>query len=239
MKINNKASKPASAADRVVAELAKIKAGPNDTPINLERYENGRESGYLASRAEQWWTAAFAENRNSDNIVVYPSEHEMRDGDELPDQAWADARYFDPNDEKGAAAYIAEFLKTGDKTKGWGTSKGNTSDSAIAIRKARTEAASIKLEEEEFNGCAGRAKVIEQIDQIFGANRWTAYDSERKYWQNATDTLVIAIPNGSKLNRTAAQEVETGNAWKDLSADEIDEYTDRQTGATIIRFWWD
>lgn len=75
--------------------------------IYIESYQNGREQGFTIVPGYNIGISV-AENRNSDNIVVYVGKYVMQS---ISEDAWKNKRLFDYNDFYGAAKYIRETIK--------------------------------------------------------------------------------------------------------------------------------
>lgn len=78
-----------------------------DHYIFIESYQNGREQGFTIVPVYNIGISV-AENRNSDNIVVYVGKYAMQS---ISEDAWENKRSFDYNDFYGAAKYIRETIK--------------------------------------------------------------------------------------------------------------------------------
>ncbi len=111
-------------ANRTLAEVRKELKGIGSSPCEgtLDAYRNGRENGYSISlhfheedgsselhHARITW----AENRNSDHVVVYSASTSLVSGPvwscELSEEEWETRKYFDTEEE--AATYIVKNLK--------------------------------------------------------------------------------------------------------------------------------
>jgi len=85
-------------------------------------YQNGREHGFEVknynNRSKGWEpaTVTFAENRNSDALVIYPGNQEMS---AIDDEAYANAKYFHFSEWEKAYQYCSQILLT--KEEGNGT----------------------------------------------------------------------------------------------------------------------
>ena len=82
--------------------------------VSISGYENGREHGLCARKFLETVTVCWAENRSSDNIVVYVSEpnEAFEEGTNVPTQrAYRAAKYFQWDDMAGAARFISNVLK--------------------------------------------------------------------------------------------------------------------------------
>lgn len=102
-------------ADKVLCEvkrlLRKVKRGG---AFNIHSYQNCREQGHtlfvLPDKVGVMRWIAWSENRNSDAVVVYYDKMESPQG--LTDVAWANRRYFSPEDKGyilSAARYIVSL----------------------------------------------------------------------------------------------------------------------------------
>lgn len=90
------------------------KTDNNDGDASIEAYSNCREQGYCIKRYNRKdykiKVVCFAENRNSDQIVVYFSDEnkfEMQ-GNIPDDDSYRNANYF--NDVKSAVKFIVEYI---------------------------------------------------------------------------------------------------------------------------------
>jgi hypothetical protein len=114
------------AANRVLAAVRKLakqkKYAECGREVDVYVFSNGREQGYTLHKDDSIYeersTVSFAENRSSDDIVVYPargSEHSVhRITGTLTDVAYANRRFFQWDDAEGAARYILNFLTDGE-----------------------------------------------------------------------------------------------------------------------------
>ena len=94
------------------AVLAIVDDLAQDDVLYLEPYQNGREHGWILYDGSGAG-AAFAENRNSDHIVIYlgaRSEFEMQ-GNVPSERAWKDRRMVGCNAYYDAAEIIAIHLQ--------------------------------------------------------------------------------------------------------------------------------
>ena len=108
-------------ADKVLSEFKKIarkttSSQPYEGFCMIDLYSNCREQGYSitrlldVSRATQ---CVFAENRNSDSIVVYTGTEAVDFGlsSQIPsEKIYAKRHYFNHNEHKQAAQYIFDKL---------------------------------------------------------------------------------------------------------------------------------
>lgn len=92
------------------------------TQCYYEAYSNGREQGLFVRGPHG--AAAFAENRNSDSIVVYlavsdefPTQHFDMAGNVPDEKAYGDRQFFPPLHFREAARYILRGI-TGDESYG-------------------------------------------------------------------------------------------------------------------------
>jgi len=103
------------AADKVLklvkTELAKMES---DESVTLGSYQNGREQGHSLSMIivcnkglKSLWLG-FAENRSSDDIVVY-KDTTMDPGMGISDEAYKNAKYF--RTEQEACDYIVKEVE--------------------------------------------------------------------------------------------------------------------------------
>ena len=92
--------------------------------------------------------------------------------------------------------------------------------------------AEVKLSEQEFNSCPGRAEIIRMLEKRT-AGLYRVVDVLGKgYWENDEATLVIAIKEDRGEKIASAYEVCE-------SADEKDHIRERSGKEIIMRFWWD
>lgn len=85
----------------------------------------------------------------------------------------------------------------------------------------------------EFNSCPG----FMAVDRVLGITfeTYVAVDTDRNYWANGRDTLVIAVPADLVFNLSDL--LKAIQDWKSLGYDELDfEKVDDQI---VIRLWWD
>ena len=79
-----------------------------DIPIVIECYQNGREQGYQLCNYEKHKYVLFAENRNSDDIVIYSAcRNQMQSIDE---ETWSTKKGFSYDKYSDAIKYIAKCL---------------------------------------------------------------------------------------------------------------------------------
>ena len=84
----------------------------------VRTFENCREQGYAISIHKAfdkefdhpYLQVSFAENRNSDQIVVYIGPSEEDTNTDLSKEAYRNARYFSPGDYHAATRYIFSTL---------------------------------------------------------------------------------------------------------------------------------
>lgn len=81
----------------------------------LESYCNGREQGYcIHGGYTTEKQVCFSENRNSDDIVVYPKgkQHERfsMQGNVPSEESYREAKYFRYDESDGAAEFIVQYL---------------------------------------------------------------------------------------------------------------------------------
>lgn len=100
-------------ANGVLAEFKKIiKSDKTNRKFELGAYSNGREQGYSLStwdmeRGLEYRGVKFSENRNSDDIVIYP---EVFICESLSDEAYSKKIFKSSKDFRGAALTIYEWL---------------------------------------------------------------------------------------------------------------------------------
>lgn len=92
----------------------------------------------------------------------------------------------------------------------------------------------IKLE--EFNSCPGKEAVAGELQKSGVFEYATVADTDIEFWQNADDTLVLAIPvSDQKVD--AFKIAKFGELIYSLAPDE---YHVRKHGQVYyIRIWWD
>lgn len=87
--------------------------GDNDH-IWYEPFLNGREKGFCIKNSENGRIVSFAENRNSDSIVVYFADEMYRDfvgNCPATEKIWNQKKYFDYQCYEEAAEFIVEKLE--------------------------------------------------------------------------------------------------------------------------------
>lgn len=84
----------------------------------------------------------------------------------------------------------------------------------------------IKIDKQGFNDCPSRQELEETLQKF---KLWFEYVdvTDREYWKNENDTLVIKTNADTLLNILEV-----------LSADEFQHAKD-EDGKQIARFWWD
>lgn len=106
------------AARKLLASIQKkLKDTPkNDNYLTLDHYQNWREQGFIISNlkrnvnGEYPWVG-FSENRNSDDIVVYPSQkRDFVPNQGMSDAAWKNAKYFRYDAYDEAANFCIKHL---------------------------------------------------------------------------------------------------------------------------------
>lgn len=87
--------------------------GESDVRYYLTPYENGREHGWTLSRQLSNVKVAFAEYRNTDQIVVYSglSMHFESAGNVPSEQVYSERELFSPMQIFDAAQYIVQLLQ--------------------------------------------------------------------------------------------------------------------------------
>lgn len=112
------AQKVLTAIKKIVAKIPnkKTRTGLAQNYLALSCYQNCREQGFMVSnwrtggRGEHRWVA-FSENRNSDSIVVYPSQKdEGMPFTSITDESWQARRFFGPDEAEKAAAFCVKHL---------------------------------------------------------------------------------------------------------------------------------
>jgi beta-lactamase class D len=97
-------------AQKVLKEVEKMLAqvkkddpiSHGETGIYLQAYQNGREQGYALLSLGRW--VAWAENRNSDHIVVYVSDLDPMQS--ISDTIYQNRQMFQYNEIKKVARFI-------------------------------------------------------------------------------------------------------------------------------------
>lgn len=102
-------------AEEVLKVLKKKlpKTSKNSDGICYQPFQNGREHGFSIRNLDTRMQVCFAENRNSDDIVVYYGEtYKTFDINNLPqtDEDWARKKYFEPEAYEKAAEFILEYV---------------------------------------------------------------------------------------------------------------------------------
>lgn len=103
---------PSLQVARKVLEAVMADERTQSTDAYVEAYQNGREQGYCIVRSQfepafETLAISFAENRNSDDIVVHAGPMAMQG---LSERAWHNRRLFRYDDLSGAVAYIVDLL---------------------------------------------------------------------------------------------------------------------------------
>jgi hypothetical protein len=104
-------------ADKVLfslVEMLRDLKAPEGVAADIGSYQNGREQGHsvrvmnYGTKLRSVW-AAFAENRNSDSIVVYFADMDPMQSitDEMRDNAY----FFGPDEHKEAAKFIVVLIE--------------------------------------------------------------------------------------------------------------------------------
>lgn len=102
-------------ATMVALELDKllVKAAKQELDYGFGTLDNGREQGFTIFNRKNKRMASFAENRNSDDIVVYPGHIDdfTDEGTFKTDELYfAKRKYFPYGDAAGAAAFIFKHI---------------------------------------------------------------------------------------------------------------------------------
>jgi hypothetical protein len=101
-------------ARRVLAEVKRLaKKSKDDCYVLVETYSNCREQGFALASCDAF-KVAFAENRNSDDLVLYRgSRLDFENNSNIPsDEAYESRLYFSPNNVKKAAKFIVKYLES-------------------------------------------------------------------------------------------------------------------------------
>lgn len=102
--------KATTTADAVLAVIDALVA-EEETVLNAYPYKNCRENGWtLISNTA---TVRFAENRNSDDIVVYVEPEKYRYANNVSDEAYNNRKLFGYKKYVEAAEYIITALQLG------------------------------------------------------------------------------------------------------------------------------
>lgn len=105
-----KRSNKADAVLAVIDDITRDRQDP-DILIRAEAYVNGREHGWKLYTDESEGAVLFAENRNSDNIVVYvESNGTYKYADRLSDEAYSGRIFFRYDEYLKAAKFIVKAL---------------------------------------------------------------------------------------------------------------------------------
>ena len=93
-------------ADAVVAAIVVLHDHDNDD-LTLETFQNCRENGYhIIGKAGK---ASFAENRNSDDVVVYYGPNDGFDLNNFP-KDWSRKKFFRHGQFTEAASFILQII---------------------------------------------------------------------------------------------------------------------------------
>lgn len=101
-----------------------------------------------------------------------------------------------------------------------------------------TKQTTIKLSQEEFNEMPGREVIEEILKEMDGV---TIVDTDKLYWQNTEDTLVIEI-DGSELFRFGGKTISDNmeKLTQLIHRTRPDELNSQTKGnKKILRLWWD
>lgn len=104
--------KKTKVADAVLAVFQAL-YDSEERNFGVEPYMNGREAGWKITDWNVNRSAVFAENRNSDDIVVYVGDgflHFTMQGNIPDEETYQKRKFFNWNDFTGAADYIYNFL---------------------------------------------------------------------------------------------------------------------------------
>ena len=112
MKISNYKTRQ---AEGVLKAVEKLSSKGEKTDLVKYMFANDREQGFiLINQIEddlnKMRSVAFAENRNSDEIVVYVHQGYLSDASQLTEEDYKLHKFFSPNDYIGAAKFIRSFL---------------------------------------------------------------------------------------------------------------------------------
>lgn len=93
----------------------------------------------------------------------------------------------------------------------------------------------IKLDRYGFNSMPERKEIealLKEMDDCY-----EVVDTDKDYWSNKYDTLVIAISEDKLKDKTMKKMIAFANFISKSRPDEFD--TIKQGEKTIIRIWWD
>ena len=95
----------------------------------------------------------------------------------------------------------------------------------------------IKTSVKGFNSMPSRRIIKEELERLlsdkFRVNKFRIVDTDRAYWKNADDTLVIAI----KKTESVTFGIKIGYFAQQTSADEL--HYEASGKEIVVRFWWD
>lgn len=94
--------------------------------------------------------------------------------------------------------------------------------------------AEMKLDE-AFNGMPGREAVYKSLSQNDLWGNAAVVDTDKAYWVNKEDTLVIAIG----INQRPDTVLGVAKFVHECAPDEFDYQYDGNTDQYVCRFWWD
>lgn len=95
-------------AEVVLGIIEEMMSCFGDEDCYVYMYSNGREQGYALTNDKNR-CVCFSENRNSDQIVVYPGTGYH--SDKLSEEQYKNRVYFDHDDYARAAKFIVKFMK--------------------------------------------------------------------------------------------------------------------------------
>ena len=108
-------------AKKVLDNLNKIMPKKMQKECSVEAYSNCREQGYnikywkdISETKPNFITleVSFAENRNSDNIVVYAGRNFSLQGNIPSEEAYTNQKLFEPDEYDKAAEFILNYFQT-------------------------------------------------------------------------------------------------------------------------------
>lgn len=96
-----------------VLKILKKKLSKSGDGICYQAFQNGRERGFSILNLDTRKQVSFAENRNSDDIVIYYGEaYKTFDNNNLPisDEDWKRKVFIAPEEYERAAEFILEYV---------------------------------------------------------------------------------------------------------------------------------
>jgi len=93
----------------------------------------------------------------------------------------------------------------------------------------------IKLDRYGFNSMPERKEIealLKEMDDCY-----EVVDTDKEYWSNTYDTLVIVISEDKLKDKTMKKMIALANFVRETRVDEF--FTTKHGKKTIIRLWWD